>query len=281
MTSVTIPDTEVHTIASSVLGRDVELWVAQPAAPSPFAPPQPTAVLWLLDANPFFGTAAEMTRLMSRLYGELPPILVVGVAYPTDDPDLQSDLRSKDFTPSVDPQIEAMFETMAGNRDVLFPAGERTGGAPDFLRFLEEEAKPFVSDRYPDVTGPTALFGSSLGGLFATYGYFRAPTFVDHWIAASPALYWNGNEPFDYPLPDASDTSIIFIIGEHEEPESMPQLAHFKLITNATAMAARIAEDGKARSATSVVVQGETHTSVVPAALTRGLRVFLGPATPR
>ncbi|MDY7019937.1 MAG: hypothetical protein SWJ54_01075 [Cyanobacteriota bacterium] len=43
-----------------------------------------------------------MTRIMHKLYGELPPILVVGIAYPTKDGFLQGSLRNRDFTPSED-----------------------------------------------------------------------------------------------------------------------------------------------------------------------------------
>ncbi|NER79954.1 MAG: hypothetical protein F6K42_10295 [Leptolyngbya sp. SIO1D8] len=94
LSPVFIADTEVHPLYSEHVGDDFELWIAQPQAG--FAPlsPSPPQVLYVLNANLFFGTAVEMTRLMHKLYGELPPLLVVGIAYPTADGFLQGALRA-------------------------------------------------------------------------------------------------------------------------------------------------------------------------------------------
>ena len=105
---VSIPDTEVYTLHSQLIGDDFELWCASPQAGFVPSPPGPPKVLYVLDANLFFGTAVEMSRLMHKLYGELPPLLVVGIAYPTEDSFLQGALRNRDFTPSADAGLASM-----------------------------------------------------------------------------------------------------------------------------------------------------------------------------
>lgn len=144
--SVSIPNTEVHSLYSKRVQNDFELWIAKPQAgfiPTTALP----NVLFVLDANLCFGTAVEMTRLMHQLYGELPPILVVGIAYPTADILRQGMLRNRDFTPSHDDSLSEMVATLpqveAAARVV--PA---MGGAFNFLRFLQDEVKPYLSARF-------------------------------------------------------------------------------------------------------------------------------------
>jgi uncharacterized protein len=104
----------------------------------------------VLDGDFFFGVATDMTRLMHRLFGELPAILVVGIGYGTVDGGVISDRRNRDFTPTAD------------ERTAL------SGGASHVLDFLRDELKPLIAERYSQATGPSTLFGSSMGGLFAS-----------------------------------------------------------------------------------------------------------------
>ncbi|MDH3223681.1 MAG: hypothetical protein OEO23_08190, partial [Gemmatimonadota bacterium] len=108
MGSVTIPRTHVLDMESTHAEAHYQLWVAEPVAGVRPLPPGPRSVLWVLDANLFFGTAVEATRIMHQLFGELPPLLVVGVAYDTEDPVLQAELRVRDFTPTSDAGFASM-----------------------------------------------------------------------------------------------------------------------------------------------------------------------------
>src|SRR5215831_11055031 len=144
---VSIPDTEVHAFRSEVVADDFELWIARPQAGFFSQQKTPAGVLFILDANLFFGTAVEMTRIMHKLYAELPPLLVAGIAYPTNDWMLQGALRTRDFTPSADsrmPEMPANFQPPRMARTVK-PA---MGGAAAFLGFLEREVKPFLRRHY-------------------------------------------------------------------------------------------------------------------------------------
>jgi predicted alpha/beta superfamily hydrolase len=294
---VSIPDTEVHPLRSTQVDADYELWVATPQAG--FAPPRPgpTRVLYLLDANLFFGTATEMSRLMHKLYGELPPLHIVGVAYPTDDFRTQGALRTRDFTPSEDPRTAAMaasFPTPPG-QEAVEPA---MGGAAAFLRFLTDEVRPRVGEIIGAPKHESILFGSSFGGLFATHVFLNDPTAFDHYLAVSPALWWNGDEVMNS-LPaiheSHAEAGLYLAVGGREESPSIPALAPFKMVTHARTLADRLRDkldglglgdrlgdglgdrhvDPPARLRFEVL-EGETHTSVVPVALCRGLRALVG-----
>lgn len=284
MQHVTIPDTEVHTLHSEHVGADFELWIARPQAGFAPIPEGPVDVLYVLDANLFFGTAVEMTRLMHKLFGELPPLLVVGIAYPTDNGFLQSILRTRDFTPSADPGMAAMSANIPQppNMPSVEPA---MGGADAFLQFLTTEVKPFVATRHHVRENGTTLFGSSLGGLFVTHALLTSPTAFQNYIAVSPALWWDDADIFQVEpdwtaLSPAQPTNVFFAAGELEENPNIPNLAAFKMITHARQMAEHLSDDAIPLTVYFEEIAQETHTSVVPVALTRGLRRVLARPMP-
>lgn len=274
---VAIADTEVHAFRSAIVDDDFELWVARPQ-PGLFPAREGSGgVLFVLDANLFFGTAVEMTRIMHKLYAELPPLLVVGIAYPTNDWMLQNALRTRDFTPSVDDRMPSMAAVLPALPRSVEPA---MGGAGAFVRFMQEEVKPFIRAGY-DVAGKhTTLFGSSMGGLLVVHAALSAPGSFDNFIAVSPALWWNQEEVFA--IDRAQATGNVFIgVGGLEEDPRIPGLAAFKMVSNAQRLASEMAKSaGAALRVHFEAIAEETHTSVVPVGLTRGLRWLAREASP-
>ena len=277
--AVTIPDTEVHAIHSSHVKDDFELWIAHPQAGFMPMQEEPLRVLYVLDANLFFGIAVEMTRIMHKLYGELPPLLVVGIAYPTDNGFLQGALRTRDFTPSDDAGMAAMASSFPQMPDIpkVEPA---MGGADAFLQFMQTEVKPFIETKFDVAKQDDIIFGSSLGGLLVTHTLLESPEAFSNYIAVSPALWWNNGEIFEKKRTDVEDyPNVFFAAGSLEESPDIPGVAAFKLVSNARKMAANV-EETYPKQIFFQEIEGETHTSVVPVALTRGLRQLLRPASP-
>jgi uncharacterized protein len=274
--SVVLARTEDHLIHSRHVGGDFHLWIGHPI-PGIFGPsPLPARALYVLDADLCFATAVEMTRLMHQLYGELPPILVVGVAYGGDDLRIQSQLRNRDFTPTTNAQLEQMAS--AGGAPLL-PEGQRMGRAAQFLAFLREEARPFVEQRFEVSAKDSILFGSSLGGLFTLWTLLTAPYSFANYIAVSPSIWWDDEMLFALEERTSAahdiDAGLFLAVGEREEGPHLPMLARFKMVSNVNKMSALLADRAypSLRLASEIIV-GETHTSVIPAALTRGLRTF-------
>lgn len=274
---VTLARSEVYELTSRIAEADYEVWVAEPI-PNPRMPaPDTYPVLYVTDADLWFGTATEMTRLMHVLYGVLPPILVVGIAYGVGDPMLQGEIRNRDLTPTAPAEFEEMSRRMNPGWKPALPEGRRMGRAREFLAFLEEEVKPFVAGRYP-VQGNGALFGCSLGGLFTLYALLTRPGSFDHYIAGSPAIWWDDAMLFELEEKMAATTedvaSTLFMgVGSLEEGGGVTAQDPFKFITNVREMAARL--EGRAYPSLGVETQvfdNEGHTSVPPVVLTRGLR---------
>jgi predicted alpha/beta superfamily hydrolase len=276
--SVTLARSEVHEITSRNAEADYQLWVAVPTR-NPRTPPRETyPVLYVTDADIWFCTAAEMTRLMHVLYGVLPPILVVGIAYGVEDPMIQGEIRNRDLTPTTSPGFEEMARRMNPDWKPALPEGRRMGRAAEFLAFLDDEVKPFVSERYP-VEGKGALFGCSLGGLFALYALLAKPGSFDHYIAGSPAIWWDDAVLFDLEEKMAASTkdvaaNVFMGVGSLEEGGGVTAQDPFKFVTNVRAMASRL--EGRKYPSLAIeteVFDNEGHTSVPPVVLTRGLRM--------
>ena len=280
---VTLPDSEVHVLPSPQIGEDFEIWVAQPANNPRFPASDPPRVLYVLDANIFFGTAVEMTRIMHALFAELPPILVVGIAYPSEDPKVHGELRNRDFTPSSDPGYTQMGRQMDPNWQPLLPEGQRMGGADNFLAYLCETVQPFIGERYRIDAATGILFGSSLGGLFALYTMLSVPQSHAAYIVASPAIWWDDAMLFGLVAERASEhddlpVQAYFAAGALEQPEDgkAPWLARFKMVSNLQKMAQLLSSRGYPSLELNIeILAGETHTTAVPTALTHGLRVLL------
>jgi len=276
--AVTIPHSHRHVLASKHVGREIEIWVAEPVAGIQPFPEGPRAVLYVLDADLFFGTAVETSRLMSQLYGELPPLLVVGIAY-GEEPALQGQLRTRDFTPSADPGYDRMAASIPGFEPLL-PEGSRMAGADRFLAFVREELQPFVAERYDVAPGKAGVYGSSLGGLFAAYTLLRAPETFSRYLIASPALWWNGSEvPALTETLDREDLDarVYLAAGSREEDPAIPMLAPYKLVTNTRELGRRLeARNLPSLRVTVDILEGESHTSAVPVSIARGLRAVYG-----
>lgn len=275
---VVIPKTEIFDMHSVHAEADFQIWVASPVPGIMPFPPGPRSCLYVLDANLFFGTAVEMTRLMSQLYGELPPLLVVGVAYDTSVPSTQAELRARDFTPTADPGFEAMARALPGAPEPTLPEDRRLGRAAQFLDFLTEEVRPFIEREYEVAQEGSVLFGSSLGGLFALYAMMERPDAFDAYISVSPAIWWgdglllNREEELASSWDDL-DTTLFLAVGGGEEREDIPMLAPFKMVSNVQALAERLrAREYESLALATFIPEGESHTTVVPVALTRGLR---------
>jgi len=274
---VTLAHSEVHELTSRHAEADYQIWVAVPTQNPRMPPRERFPVLYVTDADIWFNTAAEMTRLMHVLYGALPPILVVGIAYGVEDPMLQGEIRNRDLTPTASAAFEAMGKRFNPQWEPALPEGRRMGRAAEFLAFLEDELKPFVAERYP-VEGSGALFGCSLGGLFTLWALLTKPGSFDHYIAGSPAIWWDDAMLFGVEERMAASTkdvaaTLFMGVGSLEEGTGIPGLDEARFVTNMREMASRLERRAYPSLRVSTqVFDNEGHTSVPPVVLTRGLR---------
>ncbi|AOY02417.1 hypothetical protein BJP62_16995 [Jeongeupia sp. USM3] len=237
-------------------GLDYRIFVSRPTTPPPAAGYR---VLYVLDGNAHFAIAAAAARMQRPLQD----VMVVGVGYPTDQP-FDSARRYFDLTSSVpDERVPKKFERPP-----------KTGGREAFADFLQRQLMPAIAARYPVDAGQQALFGHSLGGLFALHLRFSRPALFASYIAASPSVWWDGRAivaEADAYTPGKDKARLLITVGSREN--------QFNMADEAAALAQKLAAAPPDRVSFQRF-DGEDHGSVVPASIGRALRFAFYPASP-
>lgn len=280
---VCLRDTDAYRLVSHHVGAELEIRVARPVPGAAGPLPEVYSILYITDGDLFFGMATEISRLRYQLFGELPPLLVVGIGYGTNDARVQGETRNRDLTPTVDPGFFEMGRRIDPAWEPLLEEGQQMGRADEFLAFIETELRPLLASRYPTADDGSVLFGSSLGGLFTTYALLARPELFDHYVIVSPALWWDHEAVFRIEsetaaVPEGRAKHVYLAVGEHEESAAIPGLAEWTLVTNTRRMAGLLESRNPASEVTCEVLPGETHTSAVAVGLTRGLGSVLAGA---
>lgn len=276
---VAIPRAEQFDLRSETGDRTYRIFLSRPAGE---APPPGYPVVYALDGNALFGTWTETVRLMEKAIG---PAVVVGIGYPVETP-FDQPRRFYDYTPVTPPERVRR----SSNEPLPKPGG--TGGHQEFARFIERQVKPAVEQRVRIDRNRQALFGHSLAGLFVLHVLFTQPEAFQTYLPASPSIWWNDRSVLEEEKAFAaaapgrkSRVRVLFQVGELEQktaPGTPPERAEFlrqaRMVDNAREMAGRLkALRGTGVEADIVEYAGETHGSVLPAEISRGLRFLLAP----
>lgn len=267
-----MPQAKQLDVTSRHTGQRYRIFISVPETQAPAAG---HPVLYLLDGNATFPSAALMARTVARrskATGQNAP-LIVGIGYASGD-DYDSAARSRDYTP---------------------PAGDKTGkgegGADLFLDFLEQELKPIVLAVAPIDRQRQALFGHSYGGLLTLHALFTRPAAFQAYIAASPSIWYAEQhvlgELKNLAAPRTERPKVLLTVGALEQPAAPPSaresersaaLARRRMVDQARDLAAQLAvnKDGFGLERVRFVeLAHENHGSAMFPALARGMEFFL------
>jgi len=162
-----------HNFQSEILAEERPLIISTPVGYEDTNADYP--VLYLLDGLQNIKHVVATSEFLAET-GLIPPMIIVGI---------KSTDRAKDFTPS-----KAGENTYGAVEGAGIP---QSGGAPEFLKFLEKELIPFIEENYR--THPYRILeGHSFGGLFSTYSLMKEHGLFDAYIIQAPALWWNNEE---------------------------------------------------------------------------------------
>ncbi len=263
---VTLTGTQQYDLKSTVNGREYRLYVAPPVG---YVKGDTTRhpVLYLLDGH-FAFPAAVAAREYMGLFRELEDVIIVGIG--EGDYNFTSWFidRWRDYTPSADPATDSV----SAKQYKLAAETVRSGGGRDFLQVLRNDLIPFIDTAYR-TTGDRGLSGHSLGGLFTAYVLFTAPDLFQRYGINSPSLWWNDSEMFKTESAFAAANKklpkrVLLTVGANEGASMVPPMAKFASVVGSRGYQGLVMD--------TVVFQGETHTSVGPAMMSRTLRVLYG-----
>lgn len=257
------PHVRYFSMKSGSGDRNYRIYVACPFAEPP-ADGYP--VIYVLDANAVIYTIVEALCIQARRPEKtgVGPAVIVGIGYDTDEP--FSPARHYDFTMEV-----PLEELPAHPEGRTWP---RQGGADRFLRFIEEELRPVIEQKFPVNGDRQTLAGHSLGGLFVLYTLFTKPNLFRNYAAGSPSIHWNEGLLADLEckfagsLPSrAGDIRVFIGVGELERrhPSRMNE--------NAEALYERLRMlEGAGCYTEFHEFEDENHGSVLPVFMSRILR---------
>ena len=161
--------------------------------PSDYKESEPYQTLYYLDAW-WLSESVLGAYALLHISRQVNSIILVGISLDGDEKDWNIQ-RTLDFTPSPY-DIEKMgFEMKAGREEKgIALKKQNTGGADEFIEFLEIGIFPFMEDKYPNVEKRRGVLGHSYGGLFGFYVMQQKPTLFSDFILISPSLWWNKSE---------------------------------------------------------------------------------------
>ncbi len=156
-------------IKSEALGEDRTILIRTPAGYERNSERYP--VLYLTDGDGHIVHTSATIEFLAR-NGRMPEMIVVGITN-TD--------RTRDLTPT-----NAAMKREDGS-PVKLPT---SGGADNFLKFIETELIPKIESQYR--TQPYRVFaGHSFGGLFALHAFLTKTDLFNGYVAVSPTFHWD------------------------------------------------------------------------------------------
>ena len=179
-------EAEYFDLKSKSVDETFRIFVAKPF---PLEPDKKYPVIYVLDGNGLFGMVMDSQRMMA-LGGEVPPAYIIGIGYAVDNGFMETMAkRWRDYTPTPGGELEAITKVS------LDPTGTvEGGGGSDFLKFLQEELKPLIESNYSVDPNDATIAGISLGGLFPSWVLLNQPETFQRYIIMSPSIWWNGEE---------------------------------------------------------------------------------------
>ncbi|MFO7615823.1 MAG: alpha/beta hydrolase-fold protein [Bacteroidales bacterium] len=269
---VTLPDTELRTLQSGILGQELHLFIKLPAAYKD-NPDVTYPVLYFTDGNRNFGMIANMLSLLETPGSRNRDIIAIGIGYKIRDIADWTAWRTRDLTPVNSPGTDK------GTGDMLARATGRTyevksGGADRYLECLLQEVIPLVEANYRVSSTQRSLGGYSFGGLFALYTLLKQPASFVNYFAGSPSIPFGNSGILE--IERESDLTIpgwgahLYMSAGTLEPSAMKD--------GITKMAEQLeARQYPGLHIDNYLIENEDHSSGYPSALMRFLRVLVRP----
>ena len=266
----TLPNTQVRQLQSSTNNAIYRLYIATPPEYATSGKTYP--VVYMLDADYSFALTRNIVQHFAER-GKLPEMILVAIAYPgaADDMEIYQSNRKRDYTPSASLAINYSSNGREPSRGEDGRNGQ--GGAEAFHTFIADQVVPYVEGHFP-VSKDRTFIGHSYGGLFGTYVLLTDPDLFKRYVIVSPSLWFDnglmlrveGQEAGRRPI----QAQAYFAIGSRETQATTgaPMVQQLKQFTKKLE-----AQGNSGLSVTLDVRDGETHESIFPGAVTRGLEV--------
>lgn len=257
-----LPGTEVFSIYSDVIDRHYDIYIRFPRnyqADSASKYP----MVFLTDGRYAFPLVSSIVQQLSGGRHIQEPI-VVGISFSKEDTWQVS--RTRDYTPTHSP-AEKNYHSLA--------ARKASGGANQFIKFLQVELLPVLLEKYNIDKEKTLYAGHSFGGLLGTYIVKTQPDLFKYYLISDPSLWYDDRVVVKMATPPGLMNSVsgVAIVAAKPTPNAVE--GELKMRSNAQDVIRQLNEktDDEAKAVYHEVI-GEVHESIFPVAISYGLRRF-------
>lgn len=272
-----LPNTQVRQLQSTSNNAIYRLYVATP--PEYAASGKKYPVVYMLDADYSFAMTRNIVQFMSDR-GKLPEMILVAIAYPgaADDLEVYQSNRKRDYTPPT-AAMRVGYGLPKGAAKSRGDGRNGQGGAEQFRSFIADQVVPYMESRFP-VSQDRTFIGHSYGGLFGTYVMLTEPNLFQRYVIVSPSLWFDNGLMLKVEarggVQRRGTAQAYFAIGSLETAATVgaPMVQQLRQFAN------QLQSSGALR-VTLDVREGETHESVFPGAVTRGLETVFQGVGPR
>lgn len=257
-----IPNTTIHTLHSTFLGRSYDLFIKTPVGYEDAKNANLTyPVIYLNDGPYTFQVASGVTHLPMGGPHKFERAILVGISFAHGEGGMHS--RVRDLTPVFDPSW-TRYET---------------GGASDYFAFIANEVIPFVETKFRADPKKRTLSGQSLGGSFGAWAMLTHQNIFSSYILTSPSLWFKDRYVFEVEAQYAQrnkdlNAKVYFAIGQRETTADgnrypmVEQLLEFTEVLQAR---------GYPNLNLMVeVIPGAIHETTFPQGFTRGMHWIYG-----
>jgi uncharacterized protein len=214
-------------------------------------------VLYVLDGDRAFGIAKGIADWL-RIGNEIKDIIVVGISYGQGISDWWVK-RARDYTYT---------------NDTIIAKGrfENTGGADNFINFMQNELIPQINIRYRTLPDSCFISGLSFGGLLCTYILFNNPEMFRGYIISAPTLVWDNRGllrmEIEYSTKNKELNRILYFADGTLKDPVWTDNPNEEFIANIKS------HNYSGLVFISQIYKEETHISVFPTAITNGLKTM-------
>jgi uncharacterized protein len=268
-TKVSIPNTELRTLHSAILGQEMELYIKLPLDYN--TNPQKIYPAWYMtDGNRSFPMLANMASIFEIPQPTDPEILIIGIGYKIRDMADWTAWRTRDLTPTNVPGDDAywnkLLTTVTGRQFEV-----RSGGAATFLEFIVKEVIPFVESNYRASKTGRSIGGYSYGGLFSLYVLFKQPAIFNLYYAGSPSISFDNGVMFNFEKEYASshkdlNARLFMSAGGLEDSLTLSDMKKMASLLQS--------RDYPGLTVVTQILPDETHRSCMPSSFIRALWIL-------
>ena len=255
----TIERSELITITSENNEREYELYIKTPRSYSS-EKDKIYPLVFLNDGHLSFPLASSITRQMSG-GGVIEEPIIVGISY--DKKTSWQIARTRDYTPT-----KSLNEKNGYSDD----ARKNSGGAKDYLVFIEDELIPYLRKKYRINTQKEIYVGHSFGGLFGGFILKTKPHIFDYYILSDPSFWYHNRSILDIQSNLSSIKTNIFISSQGKEAAKDCILCMAK---NAKDFSDELKISLPAASIEYFVMENEIHETMYSRSIAQGLLRFL------